>query len=155
MHHSRIQPGEKRHIRFFIPGTPVQQGSKSLGKNKRTGEAVMYEAAKNLGPWRDKVIYGARAAVGARWLPLDGPLEVDLRFWMPRPASHPATIPTFPTSPPDTDKLMRAIGDALTQARVIVDDARIIDFSGSARYAGPPLHPGATVGVDIHVGMLG
>lgn len=155
MDHSRIQPGTSRHIDFFVAGVAVQQGSKTLGKNRATGAAVMYESAKGLAQWRGRVIAAARVAMGPGWVPLDGPLYLDIRFWMPRPGSHPKSIATFPTSPPDADKLVRAIGDSLTQAKLIADDARIIDLSASERYAGGPMHPTAEVGAGISVGMIG
>jgi Holliday junction resolvase RusA-like endonuclease len=153
MDHSRIQPGPARRIQFEVPGTPAQQGSKTLGQTKE-GKTFMRESAKGLAVWRGKVIAHARAAIGPRWKPLDGPLYLYLTFWMPRPDSHPKTIATYPTGAPDLDKLVRAIGDSLTQANVIVDDARIVKLATSEWYAGPPLHPDAKPGVAINVGML-
>lgn len=114
-----------------VDGLPVPQGSKAVTKKGR-----MYEANKNTKPWRAHVTELAERHVGMLdgWEPLDGPLRVDLTFHMPRPASHYGTgrnshllkdtAPFYHSVKPDADKLLRAIFDSLTKARVWVDDSR-------------------------------
>lgn len=127
---------------FEVPGAPVTQGSKSVTKR-----GVMYDSnAAVLKPWR-----GLVTAVAARHrlpAPLDGPVELRLRFFLPRPRSHYRTgrnshllrdsAPPFPhgRGTGDLDKLTRAVGDSLTDAGVIVDDSIIVDERLSKRYAG-------------------
>ena len=124
---------------IFIEGTPIPQGSKSVTRRGR-----MYEANKKLRPWRATMETALTAWVreyGDAWEPLDGPLEASVTFWMPKPKrpkyEHPAVKP-------DTDKLQRALGDALTNAGVITDDARITTWHARKRYS--LIAPG----VEIH-----
>ena len=64
--------------------------------------------------------------VGDAWEPLDCPVRVALWFAMPRPSSAPKRRRTWPMRHPDLDKLVRAALDAITQAGVIKDDARVV-----------------------------
>ena len=115
-------------ISFFVPGTPVQQGSK-----RHVGNGIMVEAAPNLMPWRDSVIYAARSAMsefgGAGGFPLDCPVQCRVTFRTPMPKSLPKAerdrVWRPKTTAPDLDKLTRAIGDALEQSGMIRSDARI------------------------------
>ncbi len=113
----------------IIPGTPQQQGSKN-----RNRYGAMYDANANLPAWR---------RVAAHYLADHGPtmtgaVIVAAEFTFPRPLSHYGTgrnagrlkpsAPTHKTGKPDLDKLERALGDALTQAAVIADDALIVGW---------------------------
>lgn len=118
------------HFPIHIPGTPIPQGSKSA---TRTG--VMYEANPKLRPWRATMTTHLTAWTGTwfgAWEPYDGPLLVDVTFWIPRPKR-----PMFqlPATPADLDKYQRALGDALTQSGLIKDDARITTWCARKRYA--------------------
>lgn len=121
-------------VTFQAPGRAVTQGSHSVS---RTGH--VFESSKNHGQWRKLVTTFARNAWRGR-TPLAGPLELGVVFWLDRPASHYGTGRNTnrvkPSSPPlptgkgtgDLDKLIRSIGDALTDAGVIVDDSQIVRF---------------------------
>jgi crossover junction endodeoxyribonuclease RusA len=116
-------------MEFFVPGVPVAQGSK-----RHVGKGIMVEQLKNLGPWREAVINAA------------------LTFRFPRPKHHFGTgrnaeklklsAPIYKESAPDLDKLVRAVGDALTQAGVLRDDALIVALAAAKVY---DEHPGAKV----------
>jgi Holliday junction resolvase RusA-like endonuclease len=64
--------------------------------------------------------------------PIDGALEVELWFYLPRPSS---VSRDYPTVMPDLDKLVRSVGDGLTQGGAIADDARIVDLHAYKRYS--------------------
>lgn len=129
-------------VALSIPGTPVPQGSKNV---TRTGR--MYEANKALPAWRKRAV-AALAKEYAATVPLDGPLRVDATFYMPRPKRHYGTgrnsdrlkpgAPDWHTYKPDTDKLQRAVGDALTIARVIRDDSLICEWHTRKVYGQHP-----------------
>ncbi|WAB09152.1 RusA-like resolvase [Arthrobacter phage Eesa] len=139
-------------VGFWAAGVPIPQGSKSLGKNKATGRATMYDANKGLKPWREVVAATAREAVGKRPA-IDGPCAVDLAFYMPRPAGHykkdgslRASAPAvWCAVKPDSDKLERAVFDALTAAGVWADDSRAVIVRTSKRYAEEPHQAGVSV----------
>ena len=118
------------HFPIFIPGTPIPQGSKVA---TRTGH--MREANPKLRPWRQTMATHLTAWTGTwfgAWEPYDGPLLVDVTFWIPRPKRPKYTLPATPA---DLDKYQRALGDALTQSGLIKDDARITTWHARKRYA--------------------
>ena len=123
---------------IFIPGTPIPQGSKSV---TRTG--IMFEANNRLKPWRETMsnaFTAWTATFQGTWEPFDGPLAVDVTFWMPRPQRPKYSLPAVK---PDADKLCRALGDAMTTSGLIADDARITTWHARKRYSDTP-------GIAIH-----
>lgn len=133
-------------LHAIIPGTPQPQGSKRVF---RTGHVV--EDNPKLKPWRaDAMIYLKRAAEAydAATTPITGAVYVEATFCYGRPASHfgtgrnrdrlKASAPTFKHTTPDLDKLARALGDALTQAGILRDDALIVSWSLAKRWADVP-----------------
>lgn len=122
---------------ILVTGHPAQQGSK-----KHVGAGRMVEMDKKLPGWRKLVIAAAQATHGPHWEPLDGCLTVNLTVWLPRPKT--TKYPDEPAGTPDLDKLQRAVGDALTQAGTIADDARITTWNASKRWA-VGCEPGATI----------
>ena len=127
-------------LRFFAPGVAAPQGSKT---RTRYG---MRESSKRVGPWRDQVKVAAMIAADEAYMlgPIGGPVEVSMRFLIRRPKSTRAAFPVAPTVG-DLDKLVRAVGDALTQAGVIEDDRFIVDLAASKRWAHPDEEPGVVV----------
>lgn len=114
---------------------PAPQGSKAYRGHRYNAKAgrplpVLTEQSKRVDPWRQVVTTYARHAAARQRMraPLDGPLEAKLVFIM-EPARN---AQGDPIRLPDTrhygdlDKLQRSTFDALADARVIADDARII-----------------------------
>lgn len=145
-----------------VHGDPATQGSKKAVGTRRGANGqrvpILVESAKGLPAWRGAVCAAALAAVPSGWQPLDGPLVADLIVSLPRPKSAPKTLRRLPTGYPDTEKLARAVMDALgTDAKkygraVVADDARITDYRRQAKvYAGDPYdtdalrQPGAVI----------
>lgn len=125
---------------IFIPGTPVPQGSKSVSP---TGHA--YEANRKLRPWRQTMaahLIAWTATHGGAFERYDGPLLIDVTFWIPKPQKPKYTLPATPA---DLDKYQRALGDAMTQSGLIKDDARITTWHARKRYAEP-----GREGITIH-----
>lgn len=116
-------------IRFTVHGTPVSQGS----KNPYGGESN----AKKLRPWRAAIVSEAAAQMNGE-PPITGPVLLRVAFYFARPKSHFGTgrnadilkesAPHYVAKAPDLDKLIRAIGDALTSV-AIRDDAQIASIS--------------------------
>lgn len=113
--------GALRSLRVVAHGSPAAQGSK-----KHVGRGVMVEMDKKLPAWRKTVEAAARLAAGPGWEPINAAVSIagEIRLAKPRTTKYP----DYPAGPPDTDKLQRAIGDALTKSQVIKDDARIIHW---------------------------
>lgn len=136
-------------IRVF--GLPAAQGSK-----RHVGRGIMVESSKALKPWREAVKHAAldvrqhlfdidhpHGTDDGFWWALDGPLIADMIFTFRRPKSHYRTgrnahllrdaAPTRPCSPPDLSKLARSTEDALTDAGIWVDDARLVQYGRLAK----------------------
>jgi crossover junction endodeoxyribonuclease RusA len=134
---------------FFCAGVPVAQGSK-----RHVGGGVMVEQLKNLQPWREALINAAHNAPSQEVF--FGPVRLSVIFRFPRPKGHYGTgrnaellkpsAPRFKTSAPDLDKLIRAVGDALTMAGTLRDDCLIVSLEAAKIY---DELPGAKV-VIIH-----
>lgn len=132
-------------VTFEVIGLPAPQGSKT-----RMPSGVMVEANKRTKPWRDSVAAAAREQADVAGM-LDGPLVLQVCFRFPMPASRPKAVrargEAWKKSTPDLDKLVRAVGDALTQSGLIADDARIVrvvaekvevsDWTGAVIAVGP------------------
>lgn len=129
-------------IAFVVPGVPAPQGSKT-----RTKWGVR-EDNPNTKPWRTAVAGHAIDAMQGRE-PLTGPLMLTVEFYFPRPKAHyrtgaraselKATAPAFHTTKPDSDKLLRAIGDSLTGI-VCRDDSLFAIVKATKLYGAPRCH---------------
>jgi Holliday junction resolvase RusA-like endonuclease len=132
-------------VTFFVAGIPIPQGSKAARvQGKR---AVLYDDnAAVLKPWRAAVTRLAEAS----WLDrpqLTGAVLVEAVFVFARPKT---VTRRFPIVKPDLDKLLRAIGDGITDAGVWKDDSQIVRVVTEKVYgAAPGVHVTVTeVSVD-------
>lgn len=143
--HAGASVAAPRRISFIVFGDPAPQGSKSGFRNQHTGRIQQVESSKKVKPWREAVKYAARLEIDARpgWTPLDGPLVAIMVFSFRRPRSHYRTgrnahlirdgAPSAPCSVPDLSKLLRSSEDALSDAGVWVDDARLTRYLDAAK----------------------
>lgn len=135
-------------LEFDVYGVPSPQGSKRAFV--RNGRANLVEVAGDaLKDWRYAVTSQARRAMTEQaWQPLtDGPIEVDVLFYLPRPKSRPVDV--WHATRPDVDKLARSTLDALTAAEIWHDDCQVSVLWVRKRYAGGRDRP---VGAMIAVG---
>ncbi len=120
-------------VQFIVAGIPAPQGSKT---------PYGTEANPRTKPWRAAVAAEAALAMGDKE-PLAGPISLTVGFWFPRPKSHYRTgkrdaelrdtAPLWHSGRPDTDKLLRAIGDALTGI-VVRDDSQLARINAFKAY---------------------
>lgn len=152
---------------LFVPGKPVPQGSmKGYVRVGKSGNPVAGITNSNpvLIQWRMKVTGHAIEAqtrglgLPGLWFPVEGPIGIKLDFVLSRPAIHylPAnskrpqpelreSAPKYPDAAPDLDKLVRAVFDALTDARVWKDDGQVVWVQAAKHYddswpSGPGVH---------------
>ena len=136
-------------IAFKVAGVSAPQGSKT-----RTRWGGIREDNPATRPWREAVAWAATQAMtfhgdegtSGYQEPLTGPLELAVTFYFPRPKSHygtgknadrlKPTAPTWCATKPDTDKLIRAIGDAITGI-VCRDDSQIVRVTAWKLYGTP------------------
>lgn len=119
-----------------VIGTPAPQGSKSAKGKSKAGHTILVESSMAVAPWREAVKLAAYARRPSA--PLDGPLWVSMVFTMRRPASAAKRV-QYPASQPDLSKLVRSTEDALTEAGVWSNDARVVEYLRLAKvYVGSP-----------------
>jgi crossover junction endodeoxyribonuclease RusA len=129
---------------FAVLGEPIGQGSmKHIGNGR-----MIASNDKKLQPWRLAVVN----AIQQRWLDthektfFDQAIRVEMSFCVSRPKTVKRE---YPTTPYDLDKLVRAIGDALTVSGVISDDAIITDILAAKRYS-----DGCPFGVHVVISVI-
>ena len=129
-------------ISFDVLGRPAPQGSK-----KSIGGGRFIEASKFLPSWRTDVKIAATTAVTMNgWKIAEGPVELEVLFYLDRPSTISKTKRPYPIVPPDVDKLVRAVCDALT-GLVYRDDAQVIRLLAWKTYA-DTREPGAFIRVN-------
>lgn len=117
-------------IMISVYGSPGPQGSKKFVGRSKSGRGIMIESSTKVKTWREAVKSAALDVVTGTII---GAVEVEMIFYMPKPKSAPKGRVTWPDRRPDLSKLVRSTEDALTDAGVWEDDARIIRcFSGKA-----------------------
>lgn len=126
-------------VEFTVAGIPAPQGSKV---RTRYGMREDNPATK---PWRSAVAWEATAAMTGRPA-FVGPVTVNVRLYFPRPKGHygtgrnantiKTTAPAYCATKPDLDKLVRAIGDAITGI-VVRDDSQIVSLHALKLYGTP------------------
>ncbi len=123
----------------FVPGRP--KGEPRPRAFAKDGKVWAYKHG-TAESWKTDIA----AAVQDRRLeaPAEGPIRVDLTFYMPRPKSHYRTgkyagelkpsAPAFHTGKPDRDNLDKAVLDALTILRFWQDDSQVCSGRIVKRY---------------------
>jgi len=134
-------------LNIDVIGRPSPQGSKkSIGNNR------FIESSKYLPAWRQAVQDAATAAITEKdWQAATGPVELEITFYLPRPKTVPIAKRPEPITPPDIDKLIRGVADALTIAGAYEDDAQIVKVIALKNYA-DVRDPGAFITIR-HAGI--
>lgn len=134
-------------VTFSVDGKPVPQGSVVAHVHGKRA-SIHYAQGSGLAVWRNMVTAKAQEAWGETVY--GGPMHIAIDFHMTRPKSHyrdlygtvkPAYVKSQPSSPPDLDKLVRAILDSLTGV-VWQDDGQVVSIIASKSYG---THPGVTI----------
>lgn len=127
----------------FVPGQPIPQGSaKAFVVAGRA--RVTASNGKTLNPWRTAIHDAVTPLTrpGAILIP-DKPVKLTIEFIMPRTKSEPKRTRPH-TRRPDTDKLTRAVMDALHHT-VYREDSQVIALCVTKRTAELDEQPGAHI----------
>ena len=125
-------------VSLSVSGDPASQGSHAI----MYGRIVQVNSSKHKA-WRKAIVQQAIETLPEDWQPIDEPCELIVNFYMPKPKTVTRSLPSVS---PDLDKLIRAVGDSLTDSGVVVDDSRIVRISARKLYA-EGISPGATIQV--------
>lgn len=136
LRHITSQPmqTDSQVIRFTAFGVPQPKGSARAFVPKGWTRAVVTSAnPKNKG-WQQTVAEAAgRAMETSPWDLMQGPVMLTADFYLPRPKSLPKRV-TAHIKKPDTDKLVRGLGDSLTHV-VWADDSQVVEMHVRKHYA--------------------
>jgi Holliday junction resolvase RusA-like endonuclease len=125
-------------VSLSVTGNPASQGSHAI----IYGRIVQVNSSKHKA-WRKAIVQEAIATLPDDWTPIDEPCELIVAFYLPKPKTVDRQLPSVS---PDLDKLIRAVGDSLTDSGVVIDDSRIVRISARKLYA-EGIAPGATIQV--------
>lgn len=138
-------------VEFTVYGIPAPAGSKRGFYNAKAKRVIVTDDSAKSRPWKALVSDAAQQAMtfhgdegtsGHSPL-LEGPLALELVFYVPRPKGHMSarggvkpSAPPYPAVKPDVLKLTRAVEDALSGI-VYRDDAQIVTELLLKRYGEP------------------
>jgi Holliday junction resolvase RusA-like endonuclease len=125
-------------VSLSVTGDPASQGSHAI----MHGRIVQVNSSKHKA-WRKAIVQEAIATLPDDWQPINEPCELIVNFYLPKPKTVDRQLPSVS---PDLDKLIRAVGDSLTDSGVVIDDSRIVRISARKLYA-EGIAPGATIQV--------
>jgi Holliday junction resolvase RusA-like endonuclease len=125
-------------VSLSVTGNPASQGSHAI----MYGRIVQVNSSKHKA-WRKAIVQEAIATLPDDWQPIDEPCELIVNFYLPKPKTVDRQLPSVS---PDLDKLIRAVGDSLTDSGVVTDDSRIVRISARKLYA-EGIESGATISV--------
>ena len=125
-------------VSLSVTGNPASQGSHAI----MYGRIVQVNSSKHKA-WRKAIVQEAIATLPDDWQPIDEPCELIVNFYLPKPKTVDRQLPSVS---PDLDKLIRAVGDSLTDSGVVTDDSRIVRISARKLYA-EGIAPGASIQV--------
>lgn len=123
---------------FRVFGRPAPQGSK-----KSVGRGRFIEASKYLPAWRLAVKQAAEENKPDSLY--SGELALEAVFYLEKPKTVKRDAPTVP---PDLDKLLRGICDAMT-GTIYEDDAQVCKVTAFKKYASDTNPPGAFIQVTV------
>lgn len=134
-------------ITVEVFGLPAPQGSKTIYRGR-----LVEASAKKLNPWRKAIAEAVHQALPADHQILLGPIEAEVWIYLPRPATVKRNKREYPIVPPDADKILRGIFDAVGQGlngksgdgMFWGDDAQVVNIHAYKRYA-DDREPGATI----------
>ena len=134
-----------------VHGVPAPQGSKKA--YVRNGRAILVESSSKVKPWR-QAIQAATHNIPRH----NEAVTVTVTFLMPRPKQHygtrqgqpylKPTAPTYVTTKPDIDKLVRSTLDGLTDSGVLSDDNIVAVLTAKKRYVKDGEEPGAVINIQ-------
>lgn len=124
---------------FHIPMVPVPKGRPRMTRGGAVYTPRKTHDAENF----------IRGWVKRSWhsAPMDGPISVSIRFWLPKPSSNRKTAPWGHCG--DLDNYAKTVLDALNKL-VYTDDCQICHLELSKHYVAG----GGEPGIDLTVDML-
>jgi crossover junction endodeoxyribonuclease RusA len=142
-------------LTITVFGRPAPQGSKRYVGGNRAQGGRFIEASKYLPAWRKAITTAAIAEIENRsWAKSIEPIEIEVIFYLERPATVSVAKRPWPIKPPDLDKLLRGVLDGMTDAGVWDDDGQVVKITAWKVYA-DTREPGALIKISPLFDTLG
>ena len=154
---SATSPNPDSVFRVFIPGKPEPQGLTKAFNIPGKRFPVVTSDNPVLKQWRALAVMTLQRAIPAGPVPVFSrgeAVEIGVEFVFPRLGAHPKGAGKREPSmlvKPDGDKLLRAVGDALTTSGIVADDSQIDRASFRKRYAAIGEAPGTHIAVRASI----
>ena len=149
---SDIEVKKMNEITFYVAGEPAPKGStRSFPYQRKDGRIGVSTTNANprTSSWESRIATEAQRAMDGKG-PFEGPIYVEVDFWISRPKSLNKKI-TLPTGRKnDLDKLLRCVLDGLTGI-CYIDDGQVVFISKAVKRYADEEHP---PGCNITVGMI-
>jgi Holliday junction resolvase RusA-like endonuclease len=121
-------------LTFTVYGTPIPKGSTKAFVPKGWKRAIITHDNPRTKGWQQEILEAALVAIAGA-SPLDGPVALTLRFYLPKPKSAPRRV-VDAVKKPDLDKLVRCVKDGLTRAGIYHDDSQVTLVTAGKFFAG-------------------
>lgn len=125
-------------ISFRVEGIPKAQPRPKF--TIKFGKVLTYVPQRDIKSWVKAIKYQAFNSRPKE--PIDYPVELIIKFYMPRPSRHysvdgkvKSNAPYFCDKRPDLDNLLKLIIDVLTQSRFWTDDSLIVRIISEKLYS--------------------
>ena len=140
-------------LTFTVYGIAQPKGNHRAFTPKGMKHPVITDSNRSAKSWAQLVAQRASESLeqtaGARLIL--GPVRLTVAFFLPRPKrlriEKWRTLAPAHLHAPDTDKLLRSVGDALTSV-VYQDDAQVVEILAMKRYAAMDTPPHVTIRVE-------
>lgn len=126
-------------LTFTVYGVPIPKGSAKGFKHRSTGRVIVTHDNPRTKSWQQAVLEAAQIAMGFD-PPVDGPVALTLRFYLPKPKSTPRRV-VDAVKKPDLDKLVRCAKDGLTRGGVYHDDSQVVAVVARKDFAADVFDP--------------
>lgn len=130
-------------LNFQVLGIPQTKGSGKAIISRSTKRPIYIPANPKARAYENDVAQECHLRMGSR-MPHEGPVEVTVIFFMPRPKSAAKSVVEPISRRGDIDKILRATLDGLVKGGAMVDDSQVIHVAARKAFAGgvhDPLGP--------------
>ena len=111
---------------LFVDGIP-----KAQPRPRMTARGHVYNP-DSADAWKEEI---KAAFLPFRRPPITGPVHLQVSFFMPCPKGKGYMVGAPHVKKPDTDNLLKAVMDSMTQASVWIDDAQVFKTTAGKWYA--------------------
>lgn len=116
-------------VDVWVPGVPVTKGSVDVGRHGQ-----VRQAARGYAMWSDAVRVAVLGAMVQPVVQRDELAMIRCSFWVHGSDAVRVAVP-WRIGDGDGDKLERCVWDGVTKAGAWADDAQVVEWAGSRRYA--------------------